>query len=359
MIVFVLGTSAEAIKVQPVMRRLNDRGIPFEIWATYQHTEALDASLDSLGLPAPAFFFTRGAKGSPIERPSQMVTWLLSCFRALFKNKKALRRRLGENPLLVVHGDTVTTVFGAMAARILRVPSAHIEAGLRSGNLLRPFPEELDRRIVGKLARVHFAPNAEAAHNLRKKDVVNTLRNTAIDGVLDTLNDEPPALQQPYGLVLLHRFEFISQTELVAQTIETLNAHATVPLVILTDVFSGGAINDALNNLSDSTIIQSQKLPYPEFVNAMANAELVFTDSGGIQQEAGLIGVPTMLHRQVTESPDGMDRNIVLSGWDLEKVRDFLANYQELRRPLERPEQSPSDIIVASLEARGYFSTRD
>ena len=359
MIVFVLGTSAEAIKVQPVMRRLKDRGVPSEIWATYQHTDALDAALRALELPAPTYFFTRGAKGAPIERPSQMVTWLAACFRALFKHKKALRARLGENPLIVVHGDTVTTVFGAIAARILRVPSAHVEAGLRSGNLMRPFPEELDRRIVGKLARVHFAPNAEATHNLRKKDVVNTLRNTAIDGVLDTLTEEAPVLQKPYGLVLLHRFEFISQGDFVAKTIETLNAHTKVPLVILTDAFSGGPVNEALKNLSDPKLTPSQKLPYPEFVNAMANAELIFTDSGGIQQEAGLLGVPTMLHRQVTESPDGMDRNIVLSGWDLEKVKNFLVNYEELRKPLERPEQSPSDIIVDAFEARGYLSTSD
>lgn len=350
----MLGTSAEAIKVQPVMRRLRDQGVDFEIWSTYQHTDALDSALDALELPRPSYSFARGAKGNPIERPRQMVTWLLSCMGSLRRDRKELRKRLGSNPLLIVHGDTVTTVFGALSARFLRVPAAHVEAGLRSGNLLRPFPEEIDRRIVGKLAKLHFAPNAEATANLRGKDVVNTERNTAVDGILDTLSPDAVASKDPYGLVLLHRYELISQPDFVKQTIATLSEHSKTPVIILTDVFSGGPINEALEALDSSLLKASPKLAYPEFVNAMAGAEFIFTDSGGIQQEAGLLGVPTMLHRQVTESPDGVGENVVLSGWDLEKVAHFLQNYAELRRPLTRPEHSPSDIIVEALRDRGY-----
>lgn len=354
MIVCILGTSAEAIKVQPVLRRMRERGVPFEIWATYQHTDALDKALDSLDLPRPSYTFARGAKGKPIERPAQMVTWLASCFRSLFRDRKMLKRRLGDNPLVIVHGDTVTTVFGSLAAKVLKSPSAHIEAGLRSGNLMRPFPEEIDRRLVGKFATVHFAPNAEAAHNLRRRDVVNTFRNTAVDGVLDVLGTVPSEIEAPYGLVLLHRYEFISQPDFVRETIRTLSEHSPIPLVVLTDVFSGGAINESIAELNSGNIRAIGKLPYPNFVNAMAGAEFVFTDSGGLQQEAGLLGVPTMLHRQVTESPDGIGSNIVLSEWDLGKVADFLSSYAELRHPIETLEASPSDIIMSELQRRGF-----
>lgn len=317
----------------------------FEIWATYQHTDALDKTLESLGLPKPSFTFARGAKGKPIERPTQVITWLWDCFRSLLRNRKSLSQKLGSNSLIIVHGDTLTTVFGAIAAKILRTPSAHIEAGLRSGNLLRPFPEEIDRRIVGMLATVHFAPNADATRNLRNRDVVNTFRNTAVDGVLDVLGVAPSTLDPPYGLVLLHRFEFISQHELVRQTIHTLDKYSPVPLIVITDVFSGGPINEYLNELDSEKIRVIDKLPYPNFVNAMAGAEFVFTDSGGLQQEAGLLGVPTMLHRQVTESPDGVGRNVVLSEWDLTKVETFLTRYNDFRAGSDEPTRSPSEVI--------------
>lgn len=356
MIAFVLGTSAELIKVNPVMQRLRNLNVPFEIWSTYQHTDIFDRAIEFLDLPNPTYTFTRGANGKAIARPTQMLPWLIACFRALGRDRKVLRARLGENPLLVVHGDTVTTVFGALAARRLRVPSAHIEAGLRSGSLLRPFPEEIDRRLVGKIAKIHFAPNQRAADNLRGKDAINTLRNTAIDGVLDTLNDRPSTIEGPYGLVLLHRYELMSQPALVKQTFEALHRTTPVPLVVLTDVYSGGPIADALAELKSTKIRTSPKLAYPDFINAMGRAEFVVTDSGGAQQELGLLGTPTLLHRQVTESPDGIGSNIVLSNWNVESIETFMSSYGELRVPLEKPEHSPSDIIIHTLAERGYLS---
>ena len=357
-IAFVIGTTAEAIKVAPVIHRLRRRGEPIEIWATYQHTDSLDTTLGTLDLGRPHYVFTRGVNGKTIERPAQMIAWYRNCRRSLKRDRKQLRERLGEHPLLVVHGDTMTTVFGAFAARRLKVPSAHIEAGLRSGNLLRPFPEEIDRRIVGKVAMIHFAPNAEATELLRRKgkDAVDTKNNTAIDGVLDTVDvDAPPAKQ--YGLVLLHRYELMSKPALIKETLEVLDQTSPVPLTILTDAYSGGPVNEALRALNSSKITASPKLEYPAFVNAMNQAEFVVTDSGGIQQEVGLLGVPTLLHRQLTESPDGIGANVVLSGWEMSAIEKFMTDYPGLRRDFVRPETSPSDIIVSALEARGYLST--
>ncbi|TXJ04145.1 MAG: hypothetical protein E6Q27_08820 [Aeromicrobium sp.] len=338
------------------MKRLRERGVPFEIWSTYQHTDILDRAIEFLEAPSPSFVFARGVKGQPIEKALQMVPWLLTCFRSLRRNRKRLRQRLGENPLVIVHGDTVTTVFGALAAKFLKVPSAHIEAGLRSGNLLRPFPEEIDRRIVGMLATTHFAPNAKAVETLRGKDAVNTLRNTAVDGVLDTISDRPAPIEKPYGLVLLHRFEFMQQPGFIKQTLEALDRTTPVPLYILTDVYSGGPITNALKAIGSDKISTIPKLTYPDFVNAMANAELVVTDSGGAQQELGLIGTPTLLHRQVTESPDGIGANILLSKWDLATVEQFMRTYETFRVPLVRPEHLPSEIIIDALVKRGYVS---
>lgn len=349
-LVFVLGTSAEAIKVSPVMHRLAARGVPFEIWSTYQHTEALDKTLASLDLPSPEIVFSRGVKGQPIERPSQMVSWLLHCFSYLIQNRKALQNRLDRTSAIVVHGDTVTTVFGALAGKYLRVPLVHIEAGATSGRLLRPFPEEIDRRVVGKLANLHFAPNPHAAANLKRGIIVNTHRNTAVDGVLEMIETSGPAvLEDPYGLALLHRFEFISKPSFVKETLEVLAAESPVPILVLTDSFSGGPVSDAISSIGGGKLIVHEKLDYPSFIHKMAGATFVVTDSGGLQTESGLLGVPTLIHRQVTESPDGIGENVMLSDWDMGVVRGFLHDYEKLRRPLDVPEISPSDIIVDEL----------
>ncbi|HLP23592.1 MAG TPA: UDP-N-acetylglucosamine 2-epimerase [Microbacteriaceae bacterium] len=360
MVVFIVGTSAELIKVQPVAQRLLDRGAPVQFWATYQHTDSLDRMFSSYGFPQPSFVFARGARGKPIQRPTQMIGWLARCIRMLFTHRRELRKRLGERPLIIVHGDTVTTVFGAIAARVLGATAAHVEAGLRSGRLFRPFPEEIDRRLTGRIAHIHYVPNAVAADNLAGKDVVNTFRNTAVDGVLDSLASAPAANSgERYGIALLHRFELISQPSFVDATVRTIADNATIPVYVITDAFSGGPVEAAIARVNSPLLRPIPKRPYRDFVQFMRDAEFLVTDSGGLQQESAVLGVPTLLHRQVTESPDGVGANVVLSGWDLDAVASFLQNPERYRSAPDVPESRPSDIIVTDLIRRGFVGNSD
>lgn len=354
MIIFIYGTTAEAIKLAPIARRLDDRGIAYEHWLTKQHTTALTKLLPSLGLHEPERIIADGVNGEPLRGSRDAVRWLLSIRRWLKENRKHLRSSLPRNSVIVVHGDTMTSVVGAYIARRLGVACAHVEAGLRSGNWRHPFPEELDRRIVGRMATVHYTPSQEATRNLRgRRNVVHTHGNTALDAVLDHSHG-PTVDASPYGVVLLHRFEFLNNPALVESTLSTLAEHSPVPLKFFVDAYANEVLAAVLPRLSGSVIEVTQKQPHEEFVSTLRGAEFIVTDSGGIQAEAALLGIPTLIHRRATEQREGLGENIVLSEWRLPSVAEFLKNYETFARPLVVPEHSPSDIIVADLVIRGY-----
>lgn len=357
MIIFVYGTTAEAIKFAPIMKRLERRGIAFEQWLTYQHTDALDATIKRFELPEPTLVIARGCRGKPLKKTTDALRWIGSVSGWTLRNAWAQRRRFNKNQdIVLVHGDTMTSVVGAVLARVIGLRSAHVEAGLRSGNWRHPFPEELDRRIVGRLASVHYAPSDESAHNLRtRKNVVHTNGNTVIDAALDGELPEAGENESEYGVVLLHRFEFISNKDLVDSTIKALAENAPFPLRVLVDAYARDAMTDAINRAgaADQLVVQ-EKLAHREFIRLLRGARFIVTDSGGIQEESALYGVPTLIHRMATERPEGIGRNALLSLWHDDAIAKFLANYENYRLPLERPAVSPSDVIVDDLVARGY-----
>lgn len=353
MIVFIYGTTAEAIKVAPVARRLDALGVPYEQWLTFQHTKALRKILPSLGLRQPDRVIADGRNGRPLRSSFDVIPWLLSGLGWLRRNRKELRRSLPPGSVVIVHGDTLTTVLGAWIARRLGVPSAHIEAGLRSGNWRHPFPEELDRRAVGKLASIHYAPSHEAVEHLAgRPNVVHTHGNTAIDAVLDQTDTTVDGGEQ-WGIVLLHRFEFISNKTLVEQTLAALAEASPYPVRFFVDEFAKEAIVAAAPRDSSDKLQVQGKLSHEEFITTLRNAQFVVTDSGGIQAEAALLGTPTLIHRKATEQREGIGENIVLSEWRIDRLTDFLRDHAAYRRPVNRPAQSPSDIIIEDLTSRG------
>jgi len=268
-------------------------------------------------------------------------------------NIRKIRRTLPSDSVVIVHGDTMTTVLGTFIGRRLKVPVAHVEAGLRSGNWRHPFPEELDRRIVGRFATIHYVPTQEAADNLKgRPHVVLTHGNTAKDAVQDAAKDRVADVAD-YGLVLLHRFEFISNPALVAQTLRTLDENTPLPLRLIVDSYSRDAIERTIAELGLTKFTVMPKLEHSEFVAALRAARFVVTDSGGIQQEAAVFGIPTLVHRRVTESREGIGTSAVLSGWDQDVLARFLQTSEDYRVDDVDPGASPSDIIVADLMSRG------
>ena len=191
MIAFIVGTTAELIKIAPVHQELQARGSASEIWFTGQHVKELPGVLADLDLPEPAVWLVPRLGATNLARTGQVPGWVLRLLRTVITQRTSLRARLradGGVPVVLVHGDTFTTLFGALIGRFLGAKVGHIEAGLRSGHLLHPFPEEINRKVAGRLAHLHFAPGEIEARNLgRRRGVVVTGGNTVIDSVRNAL----------------------------------------------------------------------------------------------------------------------------------------------------------------------------
>jgi UDP-N-acetylglucosamine 2-epimerase (non-hydrolysing) len=356
MIVFVYGTSAEAIKIAPLARRLNEQGVVYEQWLTLQHGRALIDVSKRLGFTGSVIELPNGNRGEALKNVLSAAKWLLAVIGWFLINRRALAKRLDNRSLVIVHGDTMTTVVGTIFAKLLGVSSAHVEAGLRSGDWRNPFPEELDRIVAGKLATVHYAPTEEAVANLRgRENVVFTHGNTVIDSVQDS---PVGAIQSPgdYGVCLLHRFELLSNLELARETIECIASNARFPVRLFLDQFSSNTLSQFLTADVRKTVHPEFKLPYPEFIDVLRGASFVITDSGGIQAECAQLGIPTLIHRNATEQWEGIGENLRLSQLSLEAVEKFMANFEAMRRKPKPLSVSPTQIIVDDLQMRGYLS---
>lgn len=355
MIVLIYGTTAEAIKLAPIMNRLSTAGVPYQQWVTLQQSSTVLDSIKHLGLPAPDEIIADGVHGRPLSSTPDTVRWLLTISGWVVRNRARLKLELGNKSIILVHGDTMTSVVGSIIAKLLRCKIGHVEAGLRSGSWRHPFPEELDRRIVGKLADVHYAPSeASVAALSGRPNVIFTHGNTSLDALAQRAKSSRTSEAAPYGLVLLHRFEFLNNPKLVQSTISTLNSESHLPLKIVADDHAKHIIEAEVGQLSNSQLTVLDKLSHADFVQLASHARFVVTDSGGVQEEMAFLGIPTLIHRKATERSDGLGRNVLLSGWSTVVLSEFLQNYESHRRPIQILEMSPSEIVVNDLRERGY-----
>jgi UDP-N-acetylglucosamine 2-epimerase (non-hydrolysing) len=364
-ILVVFGTTGELIKLAPVLLRLDERRQEYLLATTGQQVQQIPAFLDQFGLRQPDVWLARGSGGRDLQSNSDIPRWLSRVVRSFARRRLRLRRALqsgASRPLVLVHGDTMTTVLGAAMGRSLRVPVAHIESGLRSFDLLHPFPEELNRRATSALARVHYAPGRWAASNLRRADVVDTGSNTIRDS-LALVKTEGPLPEgvptPPFGVVSLHRFELLNNRAALAATLEALaEAAERMPLVFVDHPVTVAAVErHGLHRLfSQERLTRVRRLPFFDFVHVERRSEFIVTDSGGSQEESFYLDRPCLVHRQRTERPEGLGENVVLSHMRVDVLRAFVGSPDRYRRTSVLPDESPSDVIVADLARRKFVS---
>jgi UDP-N-acetylglucosamine 2-epimerase (non-hydrolysing) len=220
-----------------------------------------------------------------------------------------------ETPdLVLVHGDTSTTLWGALAAFYRKIPVGHVEAGLRTGDKFAPFPEEMNRRLVGGLADLHFAPTAWARDNLRREGVAEedifVTGNTAVDALLWTVGRAAglPAREGRLLLVDAHRRENLGEPmEEICLSVREL-AGTYPDLRVIFSVHPNPWVVEPARRLLGGVerVRLVDPLSYPEWAGLMAQATFILSDSGGIQEEAASLGVPVLLLREVTERPEAV-----------------------------------------------------
>ena len=367
MIAFVYGTTAELIKIAPVYQRLVAAGTRPLLWSTGQQAEELPATTARLHLPEPDFHLAEGVGGRSLERPADVPTWLLTVVRRATAHRRELHEALWADdrpPIVLVHGDTMTTVVGAVLGRWLGTTVGHIEAGLRTNKILEPFPEELDRRVAARLAHVHYTPGIDKFLNLRGVGgiKVDTVANTVLDAVLSVPIDESAVIggvevPDRFGLVSLHRFELLRQPARFEAILRSLAAHAVdVPLLVITDAQASAQVEAlGLAHVFDGErLIRLEKLPYFDFVSLLRRANFVVTDSGGLQEECAYLNIPCLVHRNTTERTEGLGGNVVMSMYDIDVVNRFLDDPSRYRSASSVDFPSPSDLIVEHLVSAGH-----
>lgn len=363
MLVFLIATTADFIKILPIQQRLAAFSTRTEIWSTGQQPHDLLGATGAAGTKIDLWIHRNPRKPNLTAR-LQVPGWLAGMTIAALKNARPLRERIrcgsGE-PALVVHGDTMSAAWGIYLARLLKIDLIHVEAGLRSGHITDPFPEEISRRLIGRCAKIHYAPTASAASNLTRHGsrVVVTSGNTVIDSVRDAKARQVPTLQVgEYALVSLHRSELLSNSTVLQETVkELVELSQEIRLHVLLDSLTLAALDR--HGLTSQLTLQDnvrllEKMPHADFLGEVRHAAFVITDSGGLQEECAYLGVPCLVHRRTTERSDGLGKNVVLSQWSQDAIISFPKAAQNLRRPIDEHDLSPSDVIVHDLIERGY-----
>ena len=330
----VIGTRPEAIKLCPMVLELQSRPDEFQsvVCATAQHREMLDQVLSVFGV-TPDFDLNIMSPGQTL---AQVTARAVSGLDDVIKEVKPA--------ITLVQGDTTTAFSGALASHYQHTTIGHVEAGLRTGNKFAPFPEEMNRRLIGRLADHHFAPTEHSQKVLMDEGMdpatVHLTGNTVIDALLwvrDRVRENRPQLPQaiseisgqPMVLVTGHRREsFGGGFENICQAIRQV-ADAQSDVHFVYPVHLNPNVREPVNRIlaNHERIHLIEPLTYEPFVWLMDQATVILTDSGGVQEEAPSLGKPVLVMRETTERPEGVDAgNAKLVGTSTDTIVSELTN---------------------------------
>lgn len=329
-ILTVFGTRPEAIKMAPVVNALrNCADVRPEVCVTAQHRQMLDQVLE--------LFEIKPQYDLNIMKPGQDLTDITS--NILLGMRGLLKRERYD--MLLVHGDTTTTMAAALAAFYEKVPVGHVEAGLRTGDFYAPWPEEMNRSLVGRIATLHFAPTERSRQSLLREGIAEAnifvTGNTVIDALQEVV--EKLRIDSSLSATLDQRFDFLSRNkrlilvtghrrenfgsgfERICQALRTLSTRGDVEIVY--PVHLNPSVQEPVRRiLGDAPNVHLiEPLDYLPFVYLMNRSHLIITDSGGVQEEAPSLGKPVLVMRDTTERPEAVEAGTVqLVGTDEAKI---------------------------------------
>lgn len=350
-VLLVFGTRPEAIKMAPLVKAFEEeQSLESKVCVTAQHREMLDQVLDIFEI-SPDFDLN-------LMKPRQdlydITSNVLLGLKNIFQEYKP--------DIVLVHGDTTTTSVSSLAAFYEKIKIAHVEAGLRTGNIYSPWPEEANRQITGVLANYHFAPTETSKDNLLKenkdKDSIQVTGNTVIDAlflalekietneklknkIVNNLNNEYKLLEdKKFILVTGHRRENFGEGFInICESLKTI-ANNNPDVDIIYPVHLNPNVQKPVKEILSDTpnIYLIEPLQYESFIYLMNKSYFIITDSGGVQEEAPSLGKPVLVMRDTTERPEAVEAGTVkLVGTDKERITfeaqkllDNIKEYQEM-----------------------------
>lgn len=336
-ILFIFGTRPEAIKMAPLVVKMNQNAhITSAVCVTGQHREMLDQVLDLFKI-APDYDLDVMKRNQSLSEVTSNILSNLSQVILEFRPD-----------LVLVHGDTTSTFTAALSSFYHQIPVGHVEAGLRTGNIHSPWPEEANRKLVSTLTEMHFAPTKQAMENLLRENIdkenILITGNTVIDALFmikntiemdsklsDGLSQKFPFIEDNKRIVLVtgHRRENLGKGfENICESLKLLaerNQDVNFVYPVHLNPKVRGPVMNLLSGIKNVYLLEPQG--YLEFVYLMVNSDIILTDSGGIQEEAPSLGKPVVVMRDTTERPEAVSAGtVVLVGTDKNKIVNTIDN---------------------------------
>ena len=356
MIHIILGTRAQLIKMAPVMRALDRGEIPYNFIYTGQHKDTMEELRMSFRIKDPDITLYQGR--DIVSIPS-MVSWCIKTLFATALNKRKIFKS-DKKGTVIIHGDTISTLLGALMGKVARLKVGHVESGLRSFNIFHPFPEELTRILTFKLCDYFFCPGEWAINNLKKYKgkKINTRFNTLFDSLkwaLEDLNQIEVAMpQEKYCIISIHRYEnmntrnkFLSIIKIIERIAKRLKALFFLHPITEKKIYHYGVYNRLKEN---PQLELRPRYSYFQFIKLLYGSEFMVTDGGSNQEECSYLGKPCLLLRKVTERQEGLGENVCLSQMKDSIIDDFVNGYSTFSTPSLQEEITPSSIIVSEIK---------
>jgi UDP-N-acetylglucosamine 2-epimerase (non-hydrolysing) len=354
MIYVIIGTKAQLVKMAPVMLSLDDHGLEYQFVLTGQHAETMDDLVSDFALREPEWCFVK-----PIEADThlRLLSWLVKAFIGGYRG---LKRSDGKD-LVLVHGDTLSTLVGAILGRLRGMQVVHIEAGLRSFSYFNPFPEEIVRVLVTRISQYFVCQDDVAVGNLKHLGVSdNRIFNAKANSLMDALNYvkeksvDMTTFKIPYCVVSLHRSENLGSQKrfrFLMQLIVNISMHTHVIFVlhpVTKKKLQATGWREEFESNPEISLLE--RMAYSKFMALLANASFLVTDGGSNQEEAYYLGLPCLIMREATERVEGLGSNAVLSKYNEEIIQQFFDSLEQKENsPGDRQTRGPSDQIASFL----------
>lgn len=350
---FFIGTTAEFIKLAPIIKDLRSKRVKFKIITSGQNLINFQELRAFTGQLVPDISL-------PLKiSKSSMFGFFIWTFKTFFLTWKILSKE--NNSYLIVHGDTISSLLGTLVGKICGLKIIQIESGLRSFNIFEPIPEEISRLIITRLANVFFAPNNWALNNLSKAHGAkfSTGENTLIESCMWAINKNSNSVLikslKNYYVLFIHRQEHIYfNNDWAWETIQTImnNAPKNMNCILVMHALTSRILTSKKLDLlsqSNKNLVILPKLPYVDYVNLMYHAQFIATDSCTSQEEAHYLGVPYLGLRNLTERTEGLGENVVISKGNNKTIINFLNHYKQYKRHPITTNKQPAKFVVKYL----------
>lgn len=344
-VVFVLGTKAQFIKCKFILQYLHEAGFSLTIVDTGQHKEITSNELKNVSFPYK--YISLSKNNNNISNIVSMFLWFL---KILFTRSS---RYIVEAKYCLIHGDTISTLAGLVLGKINNLKIVHLESGYKSHNLLRPFPEEIVRNIVTRYSDVLVVDGPEQFDNVKnmkgKKDIIKIGTNTIYDSVINSKNKK--IIKENKLIVTIHRTENVYNKNRLLKFIDILieikklNKFERIVWYCHDITLNTLLKNNFIEKLTKNDIKLSELLTHQEFIHELLSSSLVITDGGSISEECSILGLNTIIWRDVVENKRYLKNNVLLSGYEKDKIFNFINSIKETNQKIDK-KFSPSKEFV-------------